>query len=542
MSSTGHRSTSTVTGLGSSLRLAVRRNRWFWLSWIIGLAILMPMTAAQYETIIPAGTDPRDTLEPLRNNPSMLALLGPAFDIYTKGGFVFWRVGGFCSMFAGMMAGFGIIRATRAEEEEGRLEMVRSGAIGRHAPLAAGILLGALGSAILGILTAALLVASGLPATGSVASGLALTVEGLVFTGIGAVVAQVFGSARTTRYWTLGALWGGMFVVRMMIDGGGESVPGWLRWLVPMEWGMLIRPFSDERWWVALLPLGLFVALVALAFRLESARDHGAGLVQPRPGPAAASRSLSGPFGLAWRLQRGGVIGWVVAIAFSALGCGSIVSQMEESFAANPELGEMVEKMGGSDDLFVAFYVAMLGIIGTVTAIFAATVLNRLKSEEVRGHAEQMLATAIGRTRYAASHLGIAFAFPTVAFVLTGALLPFAQAQRDGNWSLVGTYTRSALGLLPGLWLVLGFAMLLIGWAPRLTGLVWGLLGWALFATWFSVLFDLPVWLTKMQPWGYLPHLPRDPMGWTAFLVELMLAMALVVVGLVGYRRRGIPG
>ena len=38
---------------------------------------------------------------------------------------------------------------------------------------------------------------------------------------------------------------------------------------------------------------------------------------------------------------------------------------------------------------------------------------------------------------------------------------------------------------------------------------MWGLLGWALFATWFSVLFDLPVWLTKMQPWGYLPHLPR---------------------------------
>ena len=73
-------------------------------------------------------------------------------------------------------------------------------------------------------------------------------------------------------------------------------------------------------------------------------------------------------------------------------------------------------------------------------------------------------------------------------------------------------------------------------------GLVWGLLGWTLFATWFSVLFDLPVWLTKMQPWGYLPHLPRDPMGWTAFLVELVLALALVVAGLVGYRRRGIPG
>lgn len=127
----------------------------------------------------------------------MLALLGPAFDIYTKGGFVFWRVGGFCSMFAGMMAGFGIIEPPVPR----RKDAWRWSAPGRSddmPPSPCGILLGTLGSAILGIVTAALLVASGLPATGSVASGLALTVEGLVFTGIGAVVAQVFESARST--------------------------------------------------------------------------------------------------------------------------------------------------------------------------------------------------------------------------------------------------------------------------------------------------------------------------------------------------------
>lgn len=535
------RRSSTLTGLGSSLRLAFRRNRIFWLAWIIGLSILMPMTAAQYDTIIPPGTDPRATVEPLRNNPSMLALLGPAFDLYTKGGFVFWRVGGFCSMFAGMMAGFGIIRATRAEEEEGRLEMVRSGAVGRHAPLAAGLLLGVLGSVLLGLVTSGLLVSSGLPASGSLAAGLSLTVEGLVFTGVGAVLAQVFESARSTRYWTLGLVFGGMFVARMMIDGGGDQTPGWARWLVPMEWGMLLRPFSGERWWVALLPIGLFVVLAALAFRLESVRDHGAGLVQTRPGRAHAASWLSGPMGLAWRLQRGGIIGWTVAIALSALGCGQIVAQMEQSLAANPQLGEMLQKMGGSSNLFVAFYVAMLGILGTVGAIFAATVLNRLRTEETRGHTEPMLATATSRTRYALSHLWLAFVFPTIAFILTGTLLPVAQAQRNSDWSLLGTYTRSALGLLPGLWLVLGVAMLLIGWLPRFTGLVWAVLGWTLFATWFSVLFDLPTWLTRLHPWGHLAHLPRDPMDWTAFTVELVLAVALMVLGLVGYRRRGIP-
>lgn len=532
---------NTLSGLGASLRLALRRNWIFWLCWIIGLSILMPMTAQQYDTIIPPGTDPRATIEPLRSNPSMLALLGPAFDLYSKGGFIFWRVGGFCSMFAGMMAGFGIIRATRAEEEEGRLELVRSGVVGRHAPLAAGLLLGLAGSLLLGLVSAGLLAATGVGTRGSLAAGLALAVEGLVFTGLGAVVAQVFESARTVRYWTLGALWGGMFVTRMMVDGGGNSVPGWLRWAVPMEWGMLIRPFSDERWWVALLPLGLFVACAALAFRLESARDHGAGLVQARPGRGQAAHWLSGPVGLAWRLQRGGIIGWTLGITLSALGCGSIVAQMEKSLAANPQMGELLQKMGGSSNLFVAFYVAMLGILGTVTAIFAATVLNRLRAEEVKGRTEPVLATATSRTRYALSHLWLAFVFPTLAFVLVGALLPVAQAQRDGDWSLVGTYTRSALALLPGLWLVLGLAMALVGWLPRFTGLVWAVLGWTLFATWFSVLFEVPAWLTRVHPWGHLAHLPRDPIDWTAFWVELVLAVMLVVLGLVGYRRRAIP-
>lgn len=532
---------STLTGTGTVLRLAWRRNRVFWICWIIGLSILMPMTLTQYETIIPPGTDPRPTLEPLRHNPSMLALLGPAFDIYTKGGFVFWRVGGFTACFAGMMAGFGIIRATRAEEEEGRLELIRAGVIGRHAPLAAGLLLGALGSATLGLVTGGLLVAMGLPVAGSLASGLAFFGQGLVFTAIGAVMAQVFESGRSARAWTIGALWGGMFLARMMVDGAPQASYHWLGWLIPMEWSMLIRPYSDERWWVAALPIALATVLVVLAVRLESARDHGAGLRSPKPGPAEAPAALSGPAGLAWRLHRGGLVGWTIGILVSAWGCGSIVAQMESSLRQNPQMGELVEKMGGSSNFTIAFYGAMLGILGTVVAIFAAVVLNRLRAEEVRGLAEPMLATATSRVRYAGSHLLLALVVPSVVMVLVGTLLPVAQAGRDGQWSLVSQYTRSAVVLLPGVWLVVGIAMALVGWLPRLTSLVWAVLGWTMFATWFSVLFDLPQWLVRITPWGHLPLLPRDAMDWTPVLVETAIAVALVVFGLVGYRRRGIP-
>ncbi|MEL4504425.1 hypothetical protein AAEX63_06590 [Luteococcus sp. H138] len=533
---------NTLQGTGVMMRIMLRRNWLFWTLWIIGLACLMPVTASQYDTIIPPGTDPRLTIEPLRNNPSMLALLGPPFDVYSKAGFVFWRVGGFCSMFAGMLGGFAIIRATRGEEEEGRLELLRAGAIGRHAPLASALATCALGCLVLGLVTAGWAIGAGLPAAGSFAAGSALAVEGLVFAGIGAVCAQVFENARTARYWTIGLLWGGMFVLRMMIDGAGpEARHAWTRWLVPMEWGILVRPWSDERWWVLLLPLALFVVTSVVAFGLESARDHLAGLRQSRPGRGEAPGWLSGPWGLAWRLQRGTLIGWSTAVVLSSIGMGSIMSQMDESLAANPEMGEMLQKMGGTGNLQNAFYIAMTGIMGTVVAIMACVVLNRLRSEEGRGHAEMMLATATSRWQLALSHLVPALVIPTLAYLAVGATMPLVQAQHGGDWSLVGTYLRTAAALVPGLLLVIGLAMVLIGWLPRLTGLVWVVLGWTMFCTWFAVLFDLPEWLLKLQPWGHLAHPPRDPMDWTAFLVELAMAVALLVVGLVGYRRRNLP-
>ncbi|MEL4358459.1 MULTISPECIES: ABC transporter permease [unclassified Luteococcus] len=533
---------TTLAGTGTMLRLTLRRNWLFWTLWIIGLACLMPLTATQYDTIIPPGTDPRLTIEPLRNNPSMLALLGPAFDVYSKAGFVFWRVGGFASMFAGMMGGFAIIRATRGEEEEGRLELLRSSAIGRHAPLAGALVSCVLGCLVLGMVTAGWSMAAHLPAAGALAAGSAVALEGLVFVGVGAVCAQVFENARTARYWTVGLLWGGLFVLRMMVDGAGPDASyAWLNWLNPLEWGMYLRPWSDERWWVVLLPKLLFLVSILTAFRLESARDHLAGLRPDRPGRGTAPGWLSGTWGLAWRLQRGTLIGWSVALVLCSVGMGSIMSQMDKSLAANPQMGEMLQKMGGSSNLQTAFYVAMIGIMGTVAAIMAGVVLNRLRAEEGRGHAEMLLATATSRWRFAVSHLAFAVAVPCLAYLAVGAGMPLVQAGQTGDWSPVGQYLRTAAGLLPGLVLVVGIAMMLIGWLPRFSGLVWAVLGWTMFCTWFAVLFDLPEWLLKLQPWGYLAHLPRDPMDWTAFAVETALALALLGLGLVGYRRRNLP-
>jgi ABC-2 type transport system permease protein len=65
--------------------------------------------------------------------------------------------------------------------------------------------------------------------------------------------------------------------------------------------------------------------LVAAAFLLAAWRDHSAGLLPDRPGRATASGLLSGPVGLAWRLQWPVLAAWLAAfvLAFAAFGAGA---------------------------------------------------------------------------------------------------------------------------------------------------------------------------------------------------------------------------
>lgn len=527
-------------GLRTCVRIAWRRSRLYWTLWVITLASMMPATATQYDKLFPPGSDPAPVLNALAANPAMRALLGPAFDLSTKGGFVFWRVGGFTAVMAAMMAGFGIIRATRAEEETGRLELVRSGPVAARDPLTAAIIVALGGCLATGTLTTALTGLVGLPWPGAAAAGAAITLTGALFVGVAAVTAQVLEGAGAAKAWSVGIILGGMYLARGVIDAA--DAPAALRWLVPLEWGMLVRPFAGERWWVLGLLAAVTGILIAVAFALEAARDHGAGLRVSRPGPDAAPAGLSSAWGLATRLQRMPVTGWAVALITCALLFGSVGTRIEDLGAGSPAALETVRRMGGTDQIVTAFYVAMLSILVAVIAVMAASTLNRLRTEESAGRAEVMLSTATDRTSYALSHLVWALLPPAAVLVASGAVLPLAGVLAGSPGATVGEVTRGAAGLLPGLLLVVGIAMLVIGWRPNLMPVVWTLLGWSLFTMWFAALFDLPQWLLKLQPWGRLAFVPRDPMAWTPFVIETLVALALLWAGLAGYRRRGIVG
>ncbi len=533
-----------MSGFAGMLRLAWRRNWVFYTCWVIGLAVLMPATVTKYHDLVPDGVDGQLMLASLGGNPTMRAILGPPFDLGTPGGFTFWRVGTFVAAAAAMMAALGVIRATRAEEEEGRVELVRSGAVSRAVPLAAGIVLSLAACLATGVLIALFLMAAKTPAAGSWASGLAIALTGTMFTGVAAVLAQVFPSARTARVWSLGIVLGGLYLLRAMVDGSGSNATlDAIRWAMPLDWAALARPYAGERWWVLLLPLAVTAVLVTLAFRLEAVRDHGAGLKAASQGAGEAAPYLSGAVGLSWRLQRVGVIGWTVGILVSAIGMGSMSTSLDQIFEGQDQITDMLRKMGGgAGAIRDAFFIAMLGIMATIVTLAGVMVLSRLRAEEGGGRTEVMLATATSRWRNALSTLVPAVLLPVLLLVVTGALMPVAQAAKEGSSSLIGTVTVASLVLLPGIVLLMGLAMLLVGLLPRWYGIVWAILGWSILVSWILPLFNPPDWLLRLQPWGFLPHLPVDPMRWGAFSIELALGLGMMALGLVAYRRRDIAG
>jgi ABC-2 type transport system permease protein len=533
--------TGSLAGLAVVARLTLRRSRWFWLLWVLVLWVTVPSTVARYSDLVPDTEVGRLTVQALAANPTMRAMLGPPFDLLNAGGFTMFRVGGFVAAAAGVMAALGVIRATRAEEEDGRVELLRSGAVGRHAPLAASLVVAFGACLVLALLIAGSVARSAPPASSALAMGLGIGLTGAVFAGVGAVAAQLTESARSARGIAMAVL-GAAYLLRAVADGAAESSPlRVLQWISPVEWAALARPYAAERWWVLLLPLLLTGLLVALAFQLEEMRDHGAGLRAARPGPANAPSTLSSAFGLSWRLHRGSIVGWSVAVVVGSVAIGSLSGSVDQIVTENPAVADMFRRMsGGAQELRDGFFVAMLGIMVGILAIFAMQLFGRLPREEEQGHAEVLLATATSRTRFATSHLVPALLVPTLLLAATGVCLAVPQAVADGSLAVVWQIAGSALALAPGLWLVVGLAMAVHGWAPRLGVIPWIVVGWSLFMLWLGGVINLPKTLLDATPFAPLPQLPVETFTWGPFLAVTAIAVLLLVAGLAGFGRRDI--
>lgn len=105
-----------------------------------------------------------------------------------------------------------------------------------------------------------------------------------------------------------------------------------------------------------------------------------------------------------------------------------------------------------------------------------------------------------------------------------------------------GIYMVAAISYLPALWLMISMAVLLVGWAPKLTSLSWLLLLYSFVVVYLGGLLQFPDWLAKITPYGHISQYPVEEIDVMRLLVLAVVAMGITVVGYVGYSKRDIDG
>ncbi|SCE83216.1 ABC transporter permease [Micromonospora mirobrigensis] len=527
---------STLTGTRHLVRLILRRDRIVLPLWVLPLAVL-PMTyATSFFELFPTAADRAAYAAGTARNPSIVALLGPVYG--ESVGALTAQRGGFLLVIIALATLLTAVRHTRTEEEAGRHELLAGGVLGRYAALTAALLVTYAASLLLGLLTAAGLVAAGLPTAGSLAYGLGVTLTGVVFATLGGLAAQLTESAGGARGIGIAAL-GLAFALRLAGDAGRHE---WLSWLSPLGWAARVRPYEGERWWVLLLPPAATVALAAVAYPLSVRRDLGAGLLPPRLGPAGAGRALTGPFGLAWRLHRGQLLWWSVGFGLLGLILGGAAKAAGRSVEGNPQLEEILARMGGTTALSEAYLGATLSLAGLAAAGYAVQAALRMRSEEAAGRAEPLLATGTHRSAWLASHLVFALLGPVVVLAVTGFAtgLTYGLSVRDVPGELP-RLLAAGLAQVPAAWVLAGLAVLLYGLLPRLAPLVWAALAACVLLGQLGPVLRLDQWLLDLSPFTHTPQVLRPAWDATPLWALTVLAVVLAAVGLTGFRRRDLP-
>ncbi|MGD6744637.1 ABC transporter permease [Streptomyces sp. BH106] len=515
-----------LAGTGTLLRLALRRDRVMMPVWIAITAVMVVSMPNSLDSVWPTAAERADIVASMNTNSSMRAMYGPVFGD-SLGALTAWRAGTFAAVFAAIMSLLIVVRHTRDEEESGRQELVSSAMVGRRAPLTAALLTALVADGVLALLIAGGLAAQG--GAGALALGLAIGGCGMVFATMAAIVAQFTESARLARGATSAVL-GVAFVLRAAGDSGTNDGSSPLTWISPVGWVENVRAFADERWWV----LGLFLAAVliqgAVGYALAGRRDIGMSFLPTRPGPANGRLGTAGS--LAWRLQRGSVIGWSIGFLAAGVVFGGMTEGAADLVGDSENTKEIIERMGGQSGITDAFLATMVGMLGMVAALYIVQTVLRLNGEETSQRAEPILANAVGRIAWAGGHLAIAFAGAALIMLLGGVGLAVGYGHEFG--AVIG----ACLVQLAAIWTLGGVAVLLYGVWPRAAVAAWAAAGAALLIGWIGPALKLPQSVMDISPFGHLPKLPGGDMTWGPVLVEVLLAAVFVVVGLVGLRRR----
>lgn len=527
-------------GTGHLIYLIFRQERFRILVWMVGLITVTLAAASAYPGVYPDEKS-RLAFALTMENPAMIAMIGPVYSTahYTIGVIFANEMLLFTAIAVAIMNILLVGRSTRADEEEGRTEVVRSLPVGRLSYMSASLFVMFLTNILLALFIGiglGTLGVDGIYFEGSVLYGAILGATGFVFAAFTAFFAQLSETSRgatTLSFTTLIAA----YLVRAIGDVSNET----LSFFSPLGWTVRTKVFAGNEWWPILLTFAVAIVVAAAAFYLNQIRDVGSGFIPERKGRKHASVFLQTSIGLTFRLQRTSMIAWAIGLFLMSASFGSVLGDLEIYFADN----EFVQAFLAEDpaysmtEQFITLLMAIMALLSTIPAVM---LVLKLKSEENKSRTEHFYSRAVSRTRILGSYsfLAIVLSFMMQSFVAIG-FWSVGSAVMEGVLTFDTIYT-SALVYLPAMWIVISLAVLLVGAVPKATGVVWFYVIYCFIVVYLSGLLDFPEWMNNLSVFEHIPRIPLEDMSFMSMILLVFISIVLTTLGFISYQKRDLAG
>ena len=536
-STTARAGDRTLAGTGVLVRFLLRRDRVRLPAWAGGFGLFVLYLASALPVAYETEQD-LHSISAMFQGPVGRLMIGPGygFDAPTFERFVANGYGLYFLLLAALMSILLVTRHTRVEEQTGRAELVRANVVGRHAALTATLIIAVLTNLAVAVTVFVLMMAvGGFGAAGSALFASGIGAVGLGFAGVTVLTVQLTEYSRAAAGMA-GAVLGVAFVLRaggdMAREGGNV-----LSWLSPLGWGQQTAPFVLDRWWPLLLVLA-FAAITATAgVSVANRRDLAASLVTVRPGRARATAALGTPLGLALRLQRGNIIGWMIAVMIGGLLFGAYADAL---LGAVEDLPEVFTDLFGAEDVLAGYLGYMAIFMAFLVSAYAVMAVQGLRAEETGGRADPVLATPVSRWAWLGAHLAVIAGAVVVITAVTGLATGVGAALVTGDAAHVWELTAAHLNHAPAVLVVLGVAAALFALLPRAISATWALIGYGVVVGTFGPLMDLDQLAYNLSPYEHTAEMPLEEFTATPVALLTLIAAGGVAVALVAFRRRNI--
>ena len=519
-------------------KFALRRDRIGIIAWVAGIMLITLAVVGAYQNIFTTSAQQTAELLSMMENPAMIAMVGPVYGD-TLGALLANGMLLITALSVVIMNIFLVVRHTRNDEELGRLELIRSFPVTRLTTLKSTLLLATLTNLLIALFTSlglGVLRFDTIDMGGSLLYGAAIGSVGLAFAGLTAILVQLSENNRKVLTYAFIFL-GIAYAMRAIGDVGNETLSA----ISLLGLSTRTEVFVNNYWWPVIVAVISACIFAAIALYLNSLRDLGAGFITARPGRRNAGFLLQTNFGLALKLSKGSLIGWSIAVFALGGAYGAAFGDLE-GFLEGNDMFAFILEAGYGMSLIEGFMSFLMVIIAIFTSIPVITLVLKIKGEEKRNRTEHILSRYVSRNNLLANYVIISI-FASILMLFLGALgLYVASASVMDESIAFGTFIGSAMNYLPAVWIIMGLSIFLIGLIPKATGLVWAYLGFSFFAVYLGGMLEFPEWIIRLSPFGNVPQMPVDDFSFAIFIIMKLIALALIILGFIGYRNRDIHG